>query len=48
MRSGSFDMNDPENKQKVGTAIVGKAACGDVIKLQVIGRTSAALHPPVP
>lgn len=28
-------MNDPENKDKVGTAIVGKAACGDVIKLQV-------------
>ena len=33
--SGSFDMNDPANKDKVGTAIVGKAACGDVIKLQV-------------
>ena len=28
-------MNDPANKDKVGTAIVGKAACGDVIKLQV-------------
>ncbi|KAL8269801.1 hypothetical protein Esti_006280 [Eimeria stiedai] len=33
--AGSFDMNDPANKDKVGTAIVGKAACGDVIKLQV-------------
>lgn len=33
--AGSFDMNDPQNKDKVGTAIVGKAACGDVIKLQV-------------
>ncbi|BAM38711.1 NifU protein [Theileria orientalis strain Shintoku] len=28
---GSFDKDDPS----VGTAIVGKAACGDVIKLQV-------------
>lgn len=33
--AGSFDMSDPANKDKVGTAIVGKAACGDVIKLQV-------------
>ncbi|CDJ49659.1 nifU protein, putative [Eimeria brunetti] len=33
--AGSFDLSDPENKDKVGTAIVGKAACGDVIKLQV-------------
>ncbi|CDJ58994.1 nifU protein, putative [Eimeria maxima] len=33
--AGSFDLNDPANKDKVGTAIVGKAACGDVIKLQV-------------
>ncbi|GFE53612.1 nifU [Babesia ovis] len=28
---GSFDKNDPT----VGTAVVGKAACGDVIKFQV-------------
>eukprot|EP01071_Lankesteria_metandrocarpae_P007234 Lankesteria_metandrocarpae@DN4622_c1_g1_i1.p1 len=28
---GSLDKNDPN----VGTAVVGKAACGDVIKLQV-------------
>ncbi|KAK2197174.1 bifunctional NIF system FeS cluster assembly [Babesia duncani] len=28
---GSFDKNDPD----VGTAVVGKAACGDVIKLQI-------------
>lgn len=28
---GSFDKNDPS----VGTAVVGKAACGDVIKFQV-------------
>ncbi|CDR95965.1 iron sulfur cluster assembly protein nifU-like, putative [Babesia bigemina] len=28
---GSFDKNDP----RVGTAVVGKAACGDVIKFQV-------------
>ncbi|ORM39853.1 Iron sulfur cluster assembly protein [Babesia sp. Xinjiang] len=28
---GSFDKNDPN----VGTAVVGKAACGDVIKFQV-------------
>ena len=28
-------MSDPANKDKIGTAVVGKAACGDVIKLQV-------------
>jgi nitrogen fixation NifU-like protein len=28
---GSLDKNDP----KVGTAIVGKASCGDMIKLQI-------------
>ena len=30
-QSGSLDKNDP----KVGTAIVGKASCGDMIKLQI-------------
>lgn len=29
-------MSDPEINAKVGTAVVGKAACGDVIKLQVM------------
>ncbi|KFG44319.1 iron-sulfur cluster protein ISCU [Toxoplasma gondii FOU] len=34
--AGAFDLSDPETRSKVGTAVVGKAACGDVIKLQVL------------
>ncbi|PHJ22060.1 iron-sulfur cluster protein iscu [Cystoisospora suis] len=34
--AGAFDLSDPEVNAKVGTAVVGKAACGDVIKLQVM------------
>jgi len=37
---GSLD----KKKKTVGTAVVGAPACGDVMKLQVIGRGCASLH----